>query len=80
MATPTIRSEGVVYLRDSKERVPMSVVWTTLPLISALVPVIGHAGITDSSGVTFDFSGPYQVCIQLSLMADMLWCYDFVFS
>lgn len=68
MATPIIRNEGVVYLRDSKEREPMSVVWTSLPLISALVPVIGHAGITDSTGVTFDFSGPYQVCAQMSFI------------
>lgn len=61
MAEPRIRCEGVVYLKDSGERHPMSVVWTTLPGISVLLPVIGHMGIADSTGVTFDFSGPYQV-------------------
>lgn len=38
-----------------------AVVWTTLPLISLILPTIGHVGITDSSGVIRDFSGPYMV-------------------
>lgn len=62
MTIDRIRSDGVVYLPDSSERAPMSIVWTTLPGISFLFPVIGHVGIGDSSGVTYDFSGPYQVC------------------
>ena len=56
-----IQSDGVVYMRDSGERYPFSIVWTTLPGISFLFPLIGHVGITDSRGVTYDFSGPYQV-------------------
>lgn len=60
-AMATVKSEGVVYLPDSGERAPMSVVWTTLPGISFLLPPIGHVGIADSKGITFDFSGPYQV-------------------
>lgn len=64
MAVPRIESEGIVYMSDSGEREPMSVVWTTLPGISLLLPVIGHVGIADSKGVTFDFSGPYQVTYQ----------------
>lgn len=56
-----VKSEGVVYLSDSGERAPMSVVWTTLPGISLFLPPIGHVGIADSKGITFDFSGPYQV-------------------
>lgn len=54
--------DGIIYKPDTGEREPpFSVLWTTLPGISALVPVIGHVGITDSHGVPFDFSGPYQV-------------------
>lgn len=56
-----IQSDGVVYRRDSGERHPLSIVWTTLPGISFLIPLIGHVGITDSRGITYDFSGPYQV-------------------
>ena len=38
-----------------------TVVWTTLPLVSAILPTIGHVGIADSHGVIRDFSGPYTV-------------------
>lgn len=48
-------------MQDSGEREPMSVVWTTLPWVSFIFPPIGHIGISDSEGVTFDFSGPFQV-------------------
>ncbi|PXF41817.1 hypothetical protein BWQ96_08465 [Gracilariopsis chorda] len=58
-----IESNGVVYVEDSGERHPFSVVWTTLPLLSWIVPFIGHMGIADSCGVVHDFSGPYQVTI-----------------
>lgn len=61
MSAERIRSEGVVYLPDSGERAPMSIVWTTLPGISTVLPPIGHVGIADSKGVVYDFSGPYQV-------------------
>lgn len=56
-----LRSDGVVHLPDSGERYPQSVVWTTLPGISALLPWVGHVGIADSRGVVYDFSGPYRV-------------------
>ncbi|CAN8066648.1 unnamed protein product [Agarophyton chilense] len=56
-------NEGVVHLEDSGERHPFSVVWTTLPLISWIVPIVGHMGIADSRGVVYDFSGPFQVTV-----------------
>lgn len=55
------QTRELVQQLDSGERAPTSVVWTTLPCISALVPIIGHMGVGDSSGITYDFSGPYQV-------------------
>lgn len=55
-------NHGLIHLQDSGERAPVSVVWTTLPVISAFIPLVGHVGIGDSVGVTYDFSGPYQVC------------------
>lgn len=78
METENIKSDGVVYLPDSGERYPMSVVWTTLPGISFLLPPIGHIGIADSKGIIFDFSGPYQVTVG-SLMcgpAKRVWRLD----
>lgn len=38
-----------------------SIVWSPLPPITWLIPIIGHTGIADSSGVVSDFRGPYFV-------------------
>jgi hypothetical protein len=38
-----------------------SVVWTPIPVLSWLCPAIGHVGVTDSRGVTYDFEGPYTI-------------------
>lgn len=40
---------------------PFCVVWTPLPLISYILPIIGHMGICTSKGVIRDFAGPYHV-------------------
>lgn len=37
------------------------VVWTPIPLLSWLCPAIGHVGVTDSHGTTYDFEGPYYI-------------------
>ena len=37
------------------------VLWSPLPPITWLIPVIGHLGICDSRGVASDFQGPYFV-------------------
>ena len=63
MATEQICADGVVYLREDDARLPYCVLWTTLPPLTYLIPAIGHVGITDSRGVPFDFSGPYQVTV-----------------
>ena len=47
-----------------KARFPYCIVWTPLPLITALIPFIGHTGIAPSSGIIHDFSGPYQITID----------------
>lgn len=36
-------------------------VWSPLPPITWIIPVIGHLGIADSHGVASDFRGPYYV-------------------
>lgn len=40
---------------------PHSMVWSPIPLITWLLPFIGHMGITDSEGRIHDFGGPYYV-------------------
>ncbi|XP_062505955.1 transmembrane protein 222-like [Corticium candelabrum] len=44
-----------------RQRFPFCVVWTPLPLLTWLFPVIGHMGICTSAGVIRDFAGPYYV-------------------
>ncbi|KAF4722593.1 hypothetical protein FOZ63_030691 [Perkinsus olseni] len=51
----------------SRDRFPYCVVWTPLPVLSWLVPFIGHVGICDSEGRVHDFAGPY--CVSVGAMA-----------
>ncbi|KAJ8924388.1 hypothetical protein NQ315_007184 [Exocentrus adspersus] len=45
----------------SQDRYPCCIVWTPIPLLTWLFPIIGHMGIATSSGVIRDFAGPYYV-------------------
>jgi len=36
---------------------PYCVVWTPIPVLTWLVPVIGHVGICSSDGTIYDFAG-----------------------
>ncbi|KAG7565241.1 hypothetical protein ISN44_As10g019550 [Arabidopsis suecica] len=47
-----------------RDRFPCCIVWTPLPLISWLVPFIGHVGICREDGVILDFAGPNFVCVD----------------
>lgn len=58
------RTEGVYHVpEDAAPPVPRAVVWTALPLITWLLPLIGHVGITRAGGCTTDFSGPFTVTV-----------------
>eukprot|EP00232_Nephroselmis_pyriformis_P024679 CAMPEP_0182865510 /NCGR_PEP_ID=MMETSP0034_2-20130328/7727_1 /TAXON_ID=156128 /ORGANISM="Nephroselmis pyriformis, Strain CCMP717" /LENGTH=72 /DNA_ID=CAMNT_0024997807 /DNA_START=112 /DNA_END=327 /DNA_ORIENTATION=+ len=46
------------------DKFPYCIVWTPLPLVSALYPAIGHTGICRSDGVILDFAGPYYVSVD----------------
>eukprot|EP00301_Raphidiophrys_heterophryoidea_P012563 c1916_g1_i1.p1 GENE.c1916_g1_i1~~c1916_g1_i1.p1 ORF type:complete len:192 (-),score=19.26 c1916_g1_i1:61-636(-) len=45
----------------SSERYPFCIVWTPIPLLTWICPIIGHMGICDSRGVIYDFAGPYTI-------------------
>jgi len=47
-----------------RARFPCCIVWTPLPIISWLVPFIGHIGICREDGVILDFAGPNFVCVD----------------
>ncbi|KAJ4714291.1 Protein REVERSION-TO-ETHYLENE SENSITIVITY1 [Melia azedarach] len=48
----------------SRARFPCCIVWSPLPVISWLVPFIGHIGICREDGVILDFAGPNFVCVD----------------
>ncbi|KAK7471439.1 hypothetical protein BaRGS_00035927 [Batillaria attramentaria] len=45
----------------SNSRFPHCIVWTPIPCLTWLFPIIGHMGIALTSGVIRDFAGPYYV-------------------
>ncbi|XP_021274364.1 protein RTE1-HOMOLOG [Herrania umbratica] len=47
-----------------RQRFPCCIVWTPLPVLSWLVPFIGHVGICREDGVILDFAGPNFVCVD----------------
>ncbi|VUZ48053.1 unnamed protein product [Hymenolepis diminuta] len=48
-------------INDRTHRYPHSLVWTPLPIITWLFPLIGHIGITNSKGIIYDFVRPYHI-------------------
>ncbi|XP_046389975.1 transmembrane protein 222 [Ischnura elegans] len=53
--------EMVPDIDHAKLRYPFCIVWTPIPLLTWLIPVIGHMGICTSKGIIRDFAGPYVV-------------------
>lgn len=43
--------------QPSNARPPCAVLWSPIPLLTWLLPCIGHIGISDSSGTAYDFAG-----------------------
>lgn len=53
-----ISSESIDFQMD---KFPYCIVWTPIPLLTWILPVIGHMGIGMSNGVIRDFAGSYHV-------------------
>lgn len=51
-------------IKPERNRFPFCIVWTPLPLITAVLPFIGHTGICTADGVIHDFAGPYTVSVD----------------
>ena len=51
-------------IKPDEARFPFCIVWTPLPIITWLIPCIGHTGIGMADGVIHDFSGPYMVTVD----------------
>jgi hypothetical protein len=60
-AGPT--SNNSVASHDSSRQPDFSfcILWSPLPVLTWIVPFIGHLGVADSRGYSHDFQGPYSV-------------------
>ncbi len=45
-------------------RFPYCMVWTPIPLVTWLLPFIGHLGIATSQGIIHDFAGSYFISVD----------------
>lgn len=55
---------NLLHIDPNRARFPCCIVWTPLPVISWLIPFIGHIGICREDGVILDFAGPNFVCVD----------------
>ncbi|KAJ8267727.1 hypothetical protein COCON_G00128990 [Conger conger] len=55
------RQGGTDGIDPGVSRYPYCIVWTPIPVLSWLLPFVGHMGICTSAGVIRDFAGPYFV-------------------
>lgn len=50
-----------VGINPERQRFPFCIVWTPIPILTYILPFIGHMGIATSTGVIRDFAGAYTV-------------------
>jgi transmembrane protein 222 len=76
--TPGNGSNSIVLAKidPQRERYPFCVVWTPIPLLSWILPMVGHMGICDSQGVIHDFAGSYFISEDSMLFGDPVKYWD----
>ena len=60
--TSEITSQKNIDLRSS--HFPYCIVWTPIPILTYIIPCIGHTGIGNSSGIIHDFAGSFFVSVD----------------
>jgi hypothetical protein len=43
----------------TRDSFPMALVWTPIPVLTWLLPIVGHLGIATTDGIIHDFAGQY---------------------
>uniref|UniRef100_A0A7R9Y9S1 Uncharacterized protein n=1 Tax=Pinguiococcus pyrenoidosus TaxID=172671 RepID=A0A7R9Y9S1_9STRA len=56
-----VQRQARTSVRPEQNRFPFCVCWSPLPPLTWICPLIGHMGIADSSGMIWDFAGPYHI-------------------
>lgn len=54
----------VTHVDPPKDYYPMCIVWTPIPVLSYLAPIIGHTGIGLSDGTINDFGASYYIHVS----------------
>ena len=60
----TSQSISSQQLSPKDNRFPYCIVWTPIPMLTYIIPSIGHVGIATSSGVIHDFAGSFFVNVD----------------
>jgi len=45
----------------AKDHYPVCIVWSPIPLLTWVLPFVGHLGVATSEGIIHDFIGPYTI-------------------
>lgn len=53
-------------VQPEKDHFPMCIVWMPLPVLTWLIPFVGHVGITTSQGTIHDFAGSHYINVRPS--------------
>ena len=60
--TSEITSQKNIDLRSS--HFPYCIVWTPIPILTYIIPCIGHTGVGNSSGIIHDFASSFFVSVD----------------
>lgn len=48
-------------VRPGEDLYPFCLVWTPIPFLTWIFPFVGHMGICNSEGITYDFAGSFYI-------------------
>ena len=55
------RINSITKIDPKKNYFPFCIVWTPIPILTYVIPNIGHSGIATSKGIIHDFPGSYTI-------------------
>ena len=64
MSSELLNTSSTRKINAEQARFPFSIVWTPIPILTWLIPLIGHVGIATSKGIIHDFSADYNISID----------------
>lgn len=59
------RIMSALTVRPDQDHFPLCVVWMPLPVLTWILPFVGHAGIATSRGTIHDFVGSHMINVRI---------------